>query len=61
MRAHASQISDDSFFLAMPEDVFAVVWGHEWYIRVRPPVGPRTTGIHEGALTVSGPAAVETR
>ena len=38
MRVHASQISEDSFFLAMPDDVFTVVWGTEWYIRVRPPV-----------------------
>ena len=36
MRAHASQISEDSFFLSMPDDVFATVWGQEWYIRVRP-------------------------
>jgi LmbE family N-acetylglucosaminyl deacetylase len=36
MRAHASQIGEDSFFLAMPDDVFATVWGREWYIRVRP-------------------------
>ncbi|HVW45392.1 MAG TPA: PIG-L family deacetylase [Amycolatopsis sp.] len=33
MRAHASQISEDSFFLAMPDDVFAVVFGTEWFIR----------------------------
>jgi LmbE family N-acetylglucosaminyl deacetylase len=34
MEVHASQIADTSFFLAMPEDVFARVWGTEWYIRV---------------------------
>lgn len=34
MRAHASQIAETSFFLAMPEDVFALVWGTEWYVRV---------------------------
>jgi LmbE family N-acetylglucosaminyl deacetylase len=40
MAAHASQITEESFFLSMPEDVFARVWGQEWYIRVRPePVG----------------------
>jgi LmbE family N-acetylglucosaminyl deacetylase len=37
MRAHASQISETSFFLSMPDDVFARVWGREWYIRVLPP------------------------
>ena len=27
MSAHASQISEESFFLAMPPDVFSMVWG----------------------------------
>ncbi len=36
MEAHPSQISGDSFFLSMPDDVFAEVWGREWYIRIRP-------------------------
>jgi LmbE family N-acetylglucosaminyl deacetylase len=36
MRAHASQISETSFFLSMPDDVFSTVWGREWFIRVRP-------------------------
>ena len=34
MRAHASQISEQSFFLAMPDEVFAYVFGTEWFIRV---------------------------
>ncbi len=44
MRVHASQITEDSFFLAMPDDVFTIVWGREWYVRVRPamPAGDRT-------------------
>ncbi len=37
MQAHRSQIAEDSFFLSMPEDVFAEVWGSECYIRIRPP------------------------
>jgi LmbE family N-acetylglucosaminyl deacetylase len=36
MEAHPSQIPDDSFFLSMPDPVFAAVWGTEWYIRIRP-------------------------
>ena len=32
MRAHASQISESSFFLAMPDEVFARMFGTEWYI-----------------------------
>ncbi len=31
MRAHASQISDSSFFLTMPEEVFARTFGVEWF------------------------------
>jgi LmbE family N-acetylglucosaminyl deacetylase len=33
MRAHASQISEESFFLAMPDDVFIEAFGTEWFIR----------------------------
>jgi len=32
MAAHASQISETSFFLAMPRDAFDAAWGQEWYI-----------------------------
>jgi LmbE family N-acetylglucosaminyl deacetylase len=53
MRAHASQISEESFFLQMPDDVFARVWGQEWYIRVRPaPVG-LGDGVREPGLVVA--------
>jgi LmbE family N-acetylglucosaminyl deacetylase len=50
MRAHASQIAEDSFFLGMPDDVFALVWSREWYIQAHPPVpnpfeGPRRTSL----------------
>jgi LmbE family N-acetylglucosaminyl deacetylase len=34
MHAHASQISDQSFFLSMPDKHFANGFGTEWYIRV---------------------------
>ncbi|MGH8996456.1 MAG: PIG-L family deacetylase [Acidimicrobiales bacterium] len=51
MRAHASQIGDTGFFLAMADDVFTEVWGNEWYVRVRPEAGPeRTTGAREPSL-----------
>jgi LmbE family N-acetylglucosaminyl deacetylase len=33
MRAHASQISEESFFLAMPDDAFRYAFGTEWFIR----------------------------
>jgi len=32
MKAHASQITEDSFFLAMPDDVFELAFGTEWFI-----------------------------
>jgi len=33
MAAHASQISDTSFFLAMPPEMFEMSFGTEWFIR----------------------------
>ena len=33
MRAHASQISEQSFFLAMPGEAFRAAFGTEWFIR----------------------------
>jgi LmbE family N-acetylglucosaminyl deacetylase len=41
MRAHASQISDEHFFLAMPDEAFAVSFGTEWFIA---PGAPRPDG-----------------
>jgi LmbE family N-acetylglucosaminyl deacetylase len=32
MRAHASQIADDHFFLALPEEAFGISFGQEWFI-----------------------------
>lgn len=34
MRAHASQISEQSFFLTMPDEAFGHAFGTEWFIRV---------------------------
>ncbi len=53
MAAHSSQISEESFFLSLPDDLFAEVWGQEWYIRVRPePVG-LGDGVREHGLVVA--------
>jgi LmbE family N-acetylglucosaminyl deacetylase len=41
MRAHASQIPADSWFLALPEQAFAMTFGVEWFIR--PGQGPGIT------------------
>ena len=34
MRAHRSQIADDSFFLTLDDDRFALAFGTEWFIRL---------------------------
>jgi LmbE family N-acetylglucosaminyl deacetylase len=41
MAAHASQISDTSFFLAMPPDMFAMAFGTEWFVLRGTPGGIR--------------------
>ena len=56
MRAHASQIGEESFFLSMPDDVFATVWGQEWFIRVRPEPDGLGDGVREGGLVVDAAA-----
>jgi LmbE family N-acetylglucosaminyl deacetylase len=41
MAAHASQIAEDSFFVALPPDLFELVFGTEWFIRLdESPTGP---------------------
>jgi LmbE family N-acetylglucosaminyl deacetylase len=44
MRAHASQISEQSFFLAMPDEAFRHAFGTEWFIRQGQ--GPGITETH---------------
>jgi len=43
LAAHSSQVPDSSFFLAMPEEVFEVAFGTEWFIRRDAPEGTRET------------------
>jgi LmbE family N-acetylglucosaminyl deacetylase len=47
MACHTSQITDSSFFLQMPEEIFAEVFGTEWFIRRGAPAG-----IHEDELAL---------
>jgi LmbE family N-acetylglucosaminyl deacetylase len=47
LRAHASQIDETSFFLALPDDVFAVAFGTEWFIRRGAPEGTRETWLFD--------------
>ncbi len=43
MAVHASQIPEESFFLALPPDAFEVAFGLEWYIRLdETPAEPET-------------------
>jgi LmbE family N-acetylglucosaminyl deacetylase len=49
MRAHASQISEASFFLAMPDEAFREAFGWEWFIRRgERPAAPETS-VFDGA------------
>jgi LmbE family N-acetylglucosaminyl deacetylase len=48
MRAHASQIAEDSWFLTMPDDAFKAVFGTEWYIREGQGPGITETDIMPG-------------
>jgi len=36
MAAHASQITDESFFMKMPQEAFVAAFGQEWFIRRGP-------------------------
>ena len=45
MATHASQISENSFFLAMPDDAFREAFGTEWFIHRGVPAGTRETTI----------------
>lgn len=40
MKAHASQIGDDSFFLKMPDEAFIAAFGTEWFLRPGHTRGP---------------------
>jgi LmbE family N-acetylglucosaminyl deacetylase len=49
MRAHRSQISDDDFFLTLPDEVFGRAFGVEWYISdaAAPPAGSLASQLFE--------------
>jgi LmbE family N-acetylglucosaminyl deacetylase len=48
MRAHASQISEQSFFLAMPDKAFGFMFGTEWFIRAGQGPGITETDLMAG-------------
>jgi LmbE family N-acetylglucosaminyl deacetylase len=48
MRAHASQISDGSFFLALPDEMFRFAFGTEWFIRTGEGPGITETELMDG-------------
>ena len=48
MRAHASQIAEESFFLALPDDKFAIAFGSEWFIRAGQGPGVTETDLMAG-------------
>jgi LmbE family N-acetylglucosaminyl deacetylase len=48
MRAHASQISEEHFLLSMPDEVFAISFGIEWFIRRGQAPAERETSLFDG-------------
>lgn len=50
MQAHVSQIAETSFFLALPPEAFAALWGTEWYVRCGAPASSPL----EGSLVPGG-------
>ena len=48
MRAHASQISEQSFFLAMPDEAFTMAFGQEWFVHRG--AGPKTPDTWEDRI-----------
>jgi LmbE family N-acetylglucosaminyl deacetylase len=48
MAAHASQISETSFFLSLPEDAFRESFGWEWFIRHGVPDGHQDDDVFAG-------------
>ena len=40
--------------LSMPDDIFAAVWGQEWYVRVRPEPDGLGGGVREAGLVLDG-------
>lgn len=48
MKAHATQITDESFFLTMDEEQFIQAFGTEWYVAAHLPKGARQNGFKTG-------------
>jgi LmbE family N-acetylglucosaminyl deacetylase len=48
MAAHASQITDNHFFLTMPPEAFREAFGYEWFIRPDAPPGTSETELFVG-------------
>ncbi|HVT75759.1 MAG TPA: PIG-L family deacetylase [Acidimicrobiales bacterium] len=48
LRAHASQVTEDSFFLAMPDEAFREGFGREWFILRGAPSGIHEYDLFEG-------------
>ena len=47
LAAHASQIGEESFFATMPDDMFALAFGTEWFIRRGAPEGTSETWLFD--------------
>jgi LmbE family N-acetylglucosaminyl deacetylase len=47
LAAHASQIDETSFFRTMPDEIFGMAFGTEWFIRRNAPEGTRETWLFD--------------
>ena len=56
-----SQIPDESFFLALPDDLFAATFGTEWFIRLDATAGRARDLALLSRSTVDGPGAGRSR
>ena len=52
LAAHASQVDEASFFLAMPEEAFAVMFGTEWFVHRGTPTGTAETTLFPDDVAV---------
>jgi LmbE family N-acetylglucosaminyl deacetylase len=59
MAAHASQISETSFFLALPEAMSREIWGLESYVLRGAPEGTKEAWLFDGVVSQSDAAGVD--
>ena len=54
LAAHASQVDENNFFLALPVEMFREIFGREWFVLRGAPPGTSETWLFPGAPTPGG-------